>query len=330
MRPFFIAFASVLLLSAGFIWSVDPLGHRARTPAVEPLPPGFMYPARNINDRLLKRRMLARAPEGATYILGSSRVLAWGTPHFPDGVPVLNIAVTNAQVGDYLALLGDLRQKQRVGDVYVELSPWTFSQRCAPKEQDAFAEQPPRAYTPEELLSGALLRQSVLGLWNRDLPGKPIAESNTERYGYLADGRFRYPRSYLETSVADSTRTALGYVSTPHIPMLECGVDTERVKDFCAALDALKPTGAGVWLLTVPWNPEAAAHLRTRELGYTLESLHEALSAKVEQTCGRQVFALDHACPAEDFFDAHHPRPACFNRVMAAFGRPAAAGTGPR
>src|SRR3954447_17346047 len=108
MRPFFLAFASVLLLSAGFIWSVDPLGRRARTPDVGPLPPGFMYPARNVNDRLLKRRMLARAPEGATYILGSSRVLAWGTPHFPEGTPVLNIAITNAQVGDYLALLGEL------------------------------------------------------------------------------------------------------------------------------------------------------------------------------------------------------------------------------
>jgi len=318
MKAFLAAFFLVLVSATVANYCLDPLGKRALTPEVGELPPGYLYPARGGNVHLLKLRMLRHAPPGSDFILGSSRVLAWGTPQFPPGRPVVNLAITNAEALDYFPLLDELIHSGNAHAVYVELSPWTFSARTRDETpENRFLERPPERYSYEELLSFSVLRQALLGLRNDDLPGRPLAPGNTERYGYRPDGRFRYPASYEARSTSEVVETAVSAASAPHIELLEAGLNLEKVRRLCDRVRALHAKQVAVQLLTVPWNPAATQRVAQRHLSYTVQSVHEELVEAVQRSCDEPVHRFEAACPQEEFFDDHHPRPACFDRLAA-------------
>jgi hypothetical protein len=316
VRAFFATFGLSLVLVAAFNWRVDPLGHRSQTPQAVELPQGFMYPARAINDRVLKMRLLDRAARGQVIVLGSSRSLAWGTPDVPERAPVLNLAVTNGDAVDYLGLLRHINEiDAQPAAIYVEVSPWTLCPRRGSDPARRFLENEPSRYTFDELVSISVLRQSVIGLWHDDLPGRLIATSNLERYGYLADGRFRYPESYLSTPVAESSRLAQGWATDDRSAFLRCVPDAPTVAALCDALAAAQKRGARVELLTLPWNPAALRVGSQGDEPSPIERAHDALAAALEARWPKPVHRLERVCAEVDFFDAYHPRGSCFAQV---------------
>jgi hypothetical protein len=119
---------------------------------------------------------------------------------------------------------------------------------------------------------------------------------------------------YLNTPAAESSRLARGWAAAEHDAFLRCTPDAPTLSALCDALIAAEKRAAKIQLLTVPWNPaalEAAPHGERSSIEEALDPLAAALEAR----CLKPVRRLDHACGEADFFDAYHPRGACFAEV---------------
>jgi hypothetical protein len=191
-----------------------------------------------------------------------------------------------------------------------------------------------RWFQARELLSYTVLRESIRdlerGLWGRKRRGDDLVaalardlvpESEVAgRQAIRADGSVMRPTPAREPTVAQLREDAARYVASGAYALEGFRWDAERAAWLDLLWRDMREQGVRLLAYTPPYHPTAWERLRGNpDYAAAVDGSAEFLRGLAGRTGARFLDLSDPAavpCLEQEFYDAHHPRPACLGRIV--------------
>ena len=296
--------------------------------------------ATNLDHRLIQRYLTTQALRPpSVLVLGSSRSSEIGGNIFPDQ-NLLNQFVPGADLDDLKGLLSNWDARDGQIDVIVlGIDPWMFNpsrNTGVGYVKSVFANVEDATIDSidlrtiwrkvQALISLRYVLDSVYTLRSRtrDLDGHVytlVDDDNHDAAVLRPDGTRKSARSTLERRAEEGNIEAARVGRDTVMWGLEnfTSVDAVNLASFEGLLDGLHVRNSRVIIFLPPYHPLAFRNIRERPKYRMVMKLESELRALGKERGLNVVGSYDPSlgqCTDDEFFDYHHPRPSCVERLF--------------